>query len=100
MKEFLKYVDEDLNKWKKKLERYEEDGMIHICFYMWGNDVSYRLLKYSHNNPYFKYPNENECSLVAIKNLSDEDEFEIGKFLMDQIKKEYDYVGALTFFVQ
>lgn len=100
MKKFLTYVEEDLNKWKKKLERYEEDGMIHICFFIvWGNNVSYRLMKYGHNNPYFKYPNENEFSLVTIKNLSDEDEFRIGKFLMDQIKKEYDYYGALSFWV-
>jgi len=100
MKQFLSYVEEDLTTWEKKLERYEEDGMIHICFFIvWGSDVSYRLLKYSHNNPYFKYPNENEFSLVTIKNLSDEDEFRIGKFLMDQMKKEYDYYGALTFFV-
>ena len=100
MKQFLNFVEEDLSNWEKKLDRYEEDGLIHICFFIvWGNKVSYRLLKYGHNNPYFKYPNENEFSLVTIKDLSDEDEFEIGKFLMDQIKKEYDYYGALTFFV-
>ena len=100
MKHFLNFVEEDFSKWEKKLERYEENGLIHICFFIvWGNKVSYRLLKYGHNNPYFKYPNENEFSLVEIKDLSDEDEFEIGKFLMDQIKKEYDYYGALTFFV-
>ena len=59
----------------------------------------YQLLKYGHNNPYFKFPNENEFTLVKIKNLSDEEEFSIGKFLMDQRKKEYDYMGATTFFV-
>ena len=100
MHKFLNYVGEDITKWQKKLDRYEEDGNIHICFFIvWGNDVSYRLLKYGHNNPYFKYPNENEFSLVTIKDLSDEDEFRIGKFLMDQRKKEYDYVGALTYFL-
>ena len=100
MKEFLLHVEENPKDWQKKLDRYEEDGSIHICFFIvWGNNVSYRLLKRGHNNPYFKYPNENEFSIVKIKNLSDEDEFRIGKFLMDQIKKEYDYYGALTFFV-
>lgn len=100
MKKFLDFVDEDLSKWQKKLDRYEEEGMIHICFFIvWGNNVSYRLLKYGHNNPYYKYPNENEFSLIQIKDLSDDDEFRIGKFLMDQMKKEYDYYGALTFFV-
>ena len=100
MKEYLKYVGEDVSKWQKKLEKYEENGVIHICFYIvWGNTVSYRLLKYSHNNPFFTYPNENQFSLLKIKNLTEEDEFLIGKFLMDQVKKEYDYVGALSFFV-
>jgi len=100
MKKFLDYVNEDLSKWQKKMDRYEEEGMIHICFFIvWGNNVSYRLLKYGHNNPYYKYPNENEFSLVQIKDLSEDDEFLIGKFLMDQMKKEYDYYGALTFFV-
>ena len=100
MKEFLKHVEEDIKKWEKKLERYEENGMIHLCFFIvWGNDVSYRLLKYGHNNPYFKYPNENEFSLIKLKNITEEEEFRVGKFLMDQIKKEYDYVGALAFFL-
>lgn len=100
MKKFLDYVNEDLSKWQRKMDRYEEEGMIHICFFIvWGNNVSYRLLKYGHNNPYYKYPNENEFSLVQIKDLSEDDEFLIGKFLMDQMKKEYDYYGALTFFV-
>ena len=100
MKKFLDYVNEDLSKWQRKMDRYEDEGMIHICFFIvWGNNVSYRLLKYGHNNPYYKYPNENEFSLVQIKDLSEDDEFLIGKFLMDQMKKEYDYYGALTFFV-
>ena len=100
MKEFLKHVEEDIKKWEKKLERYEENGMIHLCFFIvWGNNVSYRLLKYGHNNPYFKYPNENEFSLIKLKNITEEEEFRVGKFLMDQIKKEYDYVGALAFFL-
>ena len=59
MNKFLLHVDEDPKKWQKKLDRYEEDGSINICFFIvWGNNVSYRLLKRGHNNPYFKYPNE------------------------------------------
>ena len=31
MREFLTFAGEDESEWQRKLERYEEDGMIHPC---------------------------------------------------------------------
>ena len=99
MKAFLELVGEDLTTWKKKLERYEEEGMFHICFFIvWGDTVSYRLLKRKHNNPYYKFPNENENALIEM-NISDDQEFVVAQFLFDQMKKQYDTFGALTYYV-
>ena len=96
---FLNHMEEDLSDWDKKLKRYEEDGMYHMCFFIvWGDSVSYRLLKKRHNNPYYKFPSENENALIEMK-INDEQEFVVAKFLFDQIKKDYDTFGALTFYV-
>jgi hypothetical protein len=65
---------------------------------VWGDSVSYRLLKKKHNNPYYKFPSENENALIEMK-INDEQEFVVAKFLFDQIKKDYDTFGALTFYV-
>lgn len=99
MKAFLQFVGEDEAAWEKKLKRYEEDNMFHICFFIvMGDTVSYRLLKRNHNNPYYKFPNESENALLQMR-LTDDQEFTIAKFLFNQIKKDYDTVGAFTFFV-
>lgn len=99
MREFLTFAEEDESEWQRKLVRYEEDGMIHLCFYIvWGDDVSYRLMKKKHNNPFYRYPNESQFCVVGV-DATPEEEFEMAKFLMDQRSKNYDYVGALSYFV-
>ena len=101
MEKFLKLINEENSpSWKKKIKRYEEDGFIHMDFFIvWGDTVSIRLLKKTHNNPYYKFPNEREFSLINIKNTTEEEELQLAKFLHDQVKKEYDYYAALTYYI-
>ena len=43
------------DKFKANYSRYIEDGKLHVCFYiLWGDVLSYRLLKYQHNNPFYR----------------------------------------------
>ena len=100
MKSFLIDVNEDITKWNSKLDKYNDNGDIHICFFVvWGEQVSYRLMKKNHSNPYCRYPTERDFSILKINNINNEDKVKLAKFLMQQRKKEYDYVGALTFFI-
>jgi hypothetical protein len=99
MKEFLVDVGEEVGKWEKKLEKYEDEGNVHICFFVvWGEQVNYRLLKKNHTNPYCRYPVERDFSVIEM-DVTKEETVQLAKFLMQQRKKEYDYVGALTFYV-
>ena len=39
------------DKLKENYMKYVEDGKLHMCFYiLWGDVLSYRCLKYNHNN--------------------------------------------------
>jgi len=83
------------DKLKDKYGLYEEDGLIHICFYvLWGDRCAFRLLKYNHNNPFYRFPNEQQFELVPLE-TSEENEFTLSQFLLNQCKKPYDYAGAL-----
>jgi len=94
------FSDIDANdKLKANYKRYLEDGKLHVCFYiLWGDVLSYRLLKYNHNNPFYRVLDESQASNVAI-NISNENEMKLAKFLMAQVGKPYDYTAAVMFFV-
>jgi|TARA_B110000858_G_scaffold185829_1_gene228379 hypothetical protein len=80
-------------------KRYIEDGKLHICFYiLWGDVLSYRLLKYQHNNPFYRIADEAQSANVPI-NVSMQEEQKMVSFLLNQCGKSYDYTGALMFFV-
>lgn len=99
-KKFLEHVGEEVESWEKKIERYNDDGMIHLClFIVWGSEVGFRLLRRDHNNPYYRYPTETEFGIIELNKLSEEEQFEVGKYIFEQRKKTYDYFGALTFFI-
>lgn len=84
-----------LSKWKK----YLDNDKINICFYvLWGDETTYRLLQAHHNNPFYRMPNDVQYTNVPMK-LSKEKEFKLAGFLFNQLKKDYDYYGALTYFV-
>ena len=85
-----------LDKWKKY--KGEEEN-INLCFYvLWGDVVTYRLLKHSHTNPFYRMPNDIQYTNVAL-NLTKANQHKLLLWLFRQMKKEYDYPGALGFFV-
>ena len=101
MEKAAKYFEnmEGHERLKERYADYEEDGKIHICFYvLWGDKTSYRLLKYQHNNPFYRMPNETQFTCLDIP-MEEEDEFTVVTFLLDQCKKSYDYAGALTYYI-
>ena len=84
---------------KSRYKDYEEDGKIHICFYvLWGDTTSYRLLKYQHNNPFYRMPNDTQFTTLSVP-MEETDEFKMATFLLNQCKKKYDYAGALTYYI-
>ena len=90
---------EGFDKLKEKYKNYEEDGKIHICFYvLWGDTTGYRLLKHTHNNPFYRMPNETQFTTLKVP-MEEEDEFTMATFLLNQTKKPYDYAGALTYYL-
>lgn len=90
---------EDHDKLKKSYNRYVEDDKIKICFYvLWGDKVKYRLLKDVHNNPFYRMPNSTEFDKIHVQ-VSDQEEEKLINFLFDQCGKNYDYEGALGFFI-
>jgi hypothetical protein len=95
---FLNTV-EGQDRLKERCEEYEEDNMVNICFYvLWGDTCSYRFLKNSHRNKFYRTPNEAEYEQVEIP-INMEEEYKLARFLLEQCGKNYDYVGALTCFV-
>ncbi len=84
---------------KERCKEYEEENKVNICFYvLWGDTCSYRFLKNSHRNKFYRMPNEVEFEQVEIPINLDE-EYKLATFLLDQCGKNYDYIGALTYFV-
>ncbi len=95
---FFKTIDGH-DRLKENYSRYEEDGKINICFYvLWGDRTGYRLLKHTHNNPFYRMPNETQFTCLPIT-MEQEDEFKMAQFLLDQVTKPYDYAGALGYFL-
>tara|TARA_B110000008_G_scaffold279507_1_gene326885 strand:+ start:2179 stop:2742 length:564 start_codon:yes stop_codon:yes gene_type:complete len=87
------------DKFKNNYKRYIEDGKLHVCFYiLWGDVLSYRLLKYQHNNPFYRVLDDSQAEKLRI-NLSQENEMKIASFLMSQCGKPYDYTAAVCYFV-
>ena len=87
------------DKLKHNYKRYLEDGMVHVCFYiLWGDVLSYRLLKHQHNNPFYRILDETSAASVPIT-LSPSNEIKLGNFLLTQCGKPYDYAGALLYAV-
>jgi len=84
---------------KNRYHLYEENGVVNICFYvLWGDTTSYRMLKYNSNNPFYRMPNDSQFKCVPLS-MEQDLEFKMAKFLLDQCKKEYDYAGALTYYL-
>lgn len=84
---------------KERYKDYEENGKINICFYvLWGDTTGYRLLKYDHNNPFYRMPNETQFTCLPLS-MEEKDEFQVASFLLSQCKKKYDYAGALTYYL-
>ena len=87
------------DKFKNNYKRYIEDGKLHVCFYiLWGNVLSYRLLKYQHNNPFYRVLDDSQAKKIKI-NLNQENEMKIASFLLSQCGKPYDYNAAVCYFV-
>jgi hypothetical protein len=98
MENFLQGIDghDDL---KQSYSNFIEDGKVNICFYvLWGDKCSYRFLLNEHRNAFHRMPNEIEYKIVEI-NVTENEEFVLGSFLIGQCGKNYDYTGALTYFV-
>jgi hypothetical protein len=86
-------------KFKSNYKRYIEDGKLHVCFYiLWGDVLSYRLLKYQHNNPFYRVLDESQAASVKV-NTSMENELKLANFLLSQCGKPYDYGAAVMYFV-
>lgn len=84
---------------KKTYSNYVEDEKINICFYiLWGNKVSYRLLKHTHNNPFYRMPDENQFEQIEI-NVNKDQKNKVLKYVFDQCGKNYDYQGALMYYI-
>lgn len=87
------------SKLKEGYEKYIEDGNLHICFYiLWGDTLSYRLLKYRHNNPFYRILDEAVATEVPVQ-MSPDNEINVANFLLSQCGKPYDYTGATLCFV-
>lgn len=99
--EFLEALNkiEGHDRLKRTYQNYVEDGHINICFYiLWGNNVSYRLLKHIHNNPFYRMPNENHFEKVQI-HINTNQKNKILEFLFNECGKNYDYQGALLYYI-
>lgn len=84
---------------KKIYPKYVEDNIINICFYViWGDKVSYRLLKHSHNNPFYRMPNNIEFEKISV-NITQTNEKKMISFLLKQCGKFYDYQAAIGYFI-
>ncbi len=84
---------------KNLYKSYVENDVINICFYViWGDKVSYRLLKHNHNNPFYRMPNNTQFDKVKVE-LQQKDEEKMISFLLKQCGKYYDYGGALGYFI-
>lgn len=72
---------------------------VNLCFYVvWGDACNYRLLKDQDVNAFHRMPNQTEYSTLPLDmNLSEEKK--LVRFLFDQCNKNYDYLGALTYYV-
>lgn len=87
------------DKLKERFADYIEDGKVNICFYvLWGDTTGYRLLKHDSNNPFYRMPNETQFTVLPLP-MEVEQEFKVATFLLNQCKKEYDYAGALTYYL-
>ena len=84
---------------KEKFSNYVENNKINLCFYViWGDRVSYRLLKHTHNNPFYRMPNSSQFKTLKI-NVTMEQEEKLMSFLLNQCGKSYDYNAALAYWV-
>ena len=84
---------------KTSFKHYVENNKINICFYVvWGDVVSYRLLKHTHNNPFYRMPNKTQFSTIDLDTTIEQEEKMIS-FLLKQCGKYYDYQAALGYFV-
>ena len=80
-------------------KRYIEDGKLHVCFYiLWGDVLSYRLLKYQHNNPFYRIADEAQSANIPI-NVTMDEEKKMVSFLLNQCGKSYDYTAALMYYI-
>jgi len=87
------------DRFKDNYTLYLEDGMLHLCFYiLWGDVLSYRLLKYQHNNPFYRMMDKSQASYVKI-NADMNKQKKLAKFLLSQCGKPYDYTAAVLHFV-
>jgi len=84
---------------KNKFKHYIENNKINICFYViWGDTVSYRLLKHTHNNPFYRMPNDTQFKKLQLDTTMQEEEKMIS-FLLNQCGKYYDYNAALGYWL-
>jgi hypothetical protein len=73
--------------------------VLNLCFYvLWGDLVSYRFLKHTHNNPFYRMPNNTQYTQVHL-DVDEIKEHEMLNFLLQECGKYYDYGGALAYFV-
>tara|TARA_Y100000389_G_scaffold99609_1_gene96341 strand:- start:4991 stop:5551 length:561 start_codon:yes stop_codon:yes gene_type:complete len=87
------------DKLKENYMKYVEDGRLNMCFYiLWGDVLSYRMLKYNHNNPFYRVMDESQACSVRIT-LSSQNEHKVAKFLLGECGKPYDYTGAVGYFI-
>lgn len=97
--EFLQNKNLDISILKKWKNHMDDDDKLHICFYvLWGDKTTYRLLKQNHTNPFYRMPNDHQFSTIKL-NLDQAQEYDMVEFLFKEMKKNYDYTGALTYFV-
>lgn len=82
---------------RNELSKMDTD-QVNICFYvLWGDQCNYRLLK-DHGTPFYRMPNQTEYSTLPL-DMSLSEEKKIVRFLFDQCNKNYDYLGALAYFL-
>ena len=84
---------------KKIYSEYIENETVNICFYViWGDKVSYRLMKHTHNNPFYRMPNDTQFKKLSIE-ITPINEEKMISFLFKQCGKYYDYQAALGYFI-
>ena len=84
---------------KENFRKFSENNTVNLCFYvLWGDIVSYRFLKETHNNPFYRMPNDIQYTQLHI-DIDHQKELDIMKFLLQECGKFYDYTGALAYFV-